>query len=87
MKEYYLERNGSGAGTDILAHDDQDAIERALLILRDDGYMVVADQWDDCGLNDEEEPVKRILIWWCEEDSRNDSGANSLAQLTTIGRA
>jgi hypothetical protein len=88
MNSYVLEY-ANGAIDELCARDDDHAVSMALNILRDLGHddAVAADQWDSDGTNDDGEPMKRILIWSCEEDAQNDSGAKSIAQLTTGGAA
>lgn len=85
MKSYVLSYNGTGAISEIYADNDAQAICQALDLLGDDA--VEADQWDSDGQNDEGEPCKRILFWGDEESAENDPGINSIAQLSTVGRA
>lgn len=85
MKSYVLSLADSGATSEIYADSDDAAIDQASSILG--GDPVVADQWDDDGQNDDDEPCKRILFWADEESAENDAGAKSIAQLSTVGRA
>lgn len=85
MKSYTLNFAGTGATSEIFAKDDQDAISQATLVIG--GDPVVCDQWDSDGINDDDQPCKRLLIWASEEDADNDDGANAVAELSTVGRA
>lgn len=84
MKSYVLSWS-DGATSEIMAADDDAAIEQATTILG--GDPVIADQWDADGWNDDDEPCKRLLIWSDEASAENDDGKNAIAQLSTVGRA
>ena len=84
MKSYTLNWSGSGATSEIHAANDAAAIAEAESIIG--GDVVVADQWDADGTNDDDEPCKRILFWADEESADNDDGANAIAELSTVGR-
>jgi hypothetical protein len=82
MTYYVLNYAGSGAVSEIVADSDMEAARIALDLIG--GDAVAADQWDADGQNDDEEPMERLLIWACEEDSRDDPGAKAIAQLTVV---
>jgi hypothetical protein len=84
MSNYALEFVGGGQVSEIVADNDTEAISVAAGILGDD--VVVADQWDAAGSNDDDEPVERLLFWATEADAKNDHGANAIAQLTVMRR-
>lgn len=83
-KSYTLNIAGTGECTEFFADSDAEAEIIAGRMLNRDG-LVFADQWDADGVNDDDEPCKRLLVWASEEDAENDSGAKSLAQIETIG--
>jgi hypothetical protein len=89
MKSYTLNIAGTGECIEFFADDDSHAESQARGMLVHDGYddVVVCDQWDADGVNDDDEPCKRLLIWASEEDAENDAGAKSIAQIETIGDA
>ena len=82
MNAYTLELSG-GVTSTILAETDGDAIRQALAQM--DGDAVVAEQWDADGWDDDDAPLKRILFWSSEEESEDDPGTKSIAQLITRG--
>lgn len=73
--------------SDLCAKDHNEAIERVLDILVEDGHdrdsIVVADQWDADGENFRGCKVIRLLFWATEADAKDDPGANAVAALTT----
>jgi hypothetical protein len=86
MKSYTLNIAGTGECSEFFADNDTEAEAVAARMLARDG-LVFCDQWDADGVNDDDEPCKRLLIWASEEDAENDAGANSIAQIETIGNA
>lgn len=83
MKSYVLNMAGSGATSEIYADNDDAAIEQVKTILGSE--IVICDQWDADGHNDDDEQCKRLLIWASEEDADNDDGKNAIAELSTVG--
>ena len=90
MKPYTLNIAGTGECSEFFAPDDETAealaVEMLSVIYHRDN-VTVCDQWDANGVNDDDEPCKRLLIWASEEDAENDAGAKSIAQIETIGAA
>jgi hypothetical protein len=84
MKSYTLNIAGTGECSEFFAENDTEAERIAEGMLGRDG-LVFCDQWDADGVNDDDEPCKRLLIWANEEDAENDAGAKSIAQIETIG--
>ena len=76
--------NHAGATSEIFAANDIEAISQAEMIL---GDVVVADQWDSDGRNDDGEPCRRLLIWADDESAQHDDGSHAIASLSTVGRA
>ena len=87
MNSYVIEF-ADGSISEHFCQDDEQAVQQALEILRDLGHddAVAADQWDANGVNDDGEPMKRILIWENKNDAKNDNGAKSIAQVVAFGR-
>lgn len=88
-KSHTLNMAGSGQVDEFFADSESQAIKTAKDMLADRGFdaPVFCDDWDALGSNDEDEPMKRMLVWACEEDSENDDGGHAIAELQTIGQA
>ena len=84
MRSYTLNIAGTGECSELFAENDTEAERIAEGMLGRDS-LVFCDQWDADGVNDDDEPCKRLLIWANEEDAENDAGAKSIAQIETIG--
>lgn len=80
---YAINHTHSGAVTEITADDDTAATAAVLAMLGRD--VVIADQWDADGTNDDGVQCWRRLIWEDESSSENDDGANAVASLTRVG--
>ena len=92
MKSYTLNYANGGKCTEFFAENDEEAVELALcqIVAGGSSYCaepVAADQWDQAGMNNDDGPCKRLLIWSDEASAENDSGANAIAQIETIGQA
>lgn len=94
MKSYTLNYVGSGECSEFFAENDREAAEIAAFRVsgccfdKNAGRFtepVVAEQWDAAGLNDDDEPCKRLLIWECEQDAVDNNGSKAIAQVETIG--
>ena len=84
MTSYTLNLADGGQCTEFFARDDAHAQLIAENMLDNYG-LVFAEQWDSDGYNDDDEPCKRLLIWVDEASAENDSGANAIAQIETVG--
>lgn len=84
MSQYVLEY-ADGRTEEIVASNDSDA--EAAAMARFDTAAVMCDSWDDDGVNDDGDPMRRKLIWLSEADAQDDDGASAVAELTAMGRA
>ena len=82
MSKYVMNYAGSGATREIVADNDTEAELIALRLIGPDAFA--ADQWDSDGVNDDDQPMERLLLWDCEEDSVNDDGGKAVAELTVV---
>lgn len=83
MNIYTINCADTGSVIEIVAVSDEAAIRAVRSRLGQD--VVIADQWDADGTNDDGVQMWRLLIWDSEADAENDCGQNSIAQLTRVG--
>jgi hypothetical protein len=88
MKSYVLEMADSGEVCEGYFGSEIDAILWAESVLGARGHdreEIVTGDWDAKGQNDDGEQCYRMLFWANEDDSENDAGAKSIAQLCKVG--
>lgn len=89
MPKYYFELADSGTVSEWICENDTEATLMATDQLIAEGYdaevIVEADDWSADGVNDDGEQCYRLLFWGCLDESNNDSGANSIAQISRVG--
>jgi len=84
MGNYVLSRC-DGSVVEIAANNDQEAIDSALARLSEEYPDVFAcDTWDQDGVSDDDEPMERLLVWATEEESINDDGGKSVAEISAV---
>ncbi len=82
MANYALEYT-DGRVNDIVADNDQEAIATALA--RFEPEAVAAEQWDNAGSDEDDQPRERLLIWADDNDMvRDDDGSQAVAQITVV---
>lgn len=88
MQSYTIEFSNSGEVCEGQFENNTQAHAWAETVLEQRGYdveQIVYGDWDADGKNDDGEQCYRMLFWASEEDSENDSGANSICQLCKVG--
>lgn len=89
MPKYYFELADSGTVSEWIRDNDTEATRAAVDQLIFEGYdaesIVEGEDWSSDGVNDDGEPCYRLLFWANQEDSDNDCGAKSIAQISRVG--
>lgn len=87
MSSYVLEYCGGGGISENHCDNDVEAlnwVECALEYYGYDAAELTYGDWGSDGINDDGEPLERMLIWADEASSINDPGTNAIASISRL---